>query len=220
MTKARKKELLPVLNGLLLLPGLWLIFHFHFNFYYLFGLIVIVPLFSHFFIWGIIPDKKKGNKSSSNKKKKINPSSKIPHNRLLSDYEILHLDLKNISAAELERLCYLYYKSKGYKAELTKKGADGGIDLTYYHPKNGKTAVQVKHYMHSKNQITVEKIRELDSAKKNYGCIFSEFITTSSFTKNAKEEAPRSMELNDINWFNIYVIPWMKQEIKKQYKSS
>lgn len=74
-----------------------------------------------------------------------------------------------MSWRELERLCYLYYKAKGYKPQETPNGADGGVDQIYYHPQyRGKVAVQTKHYMNSNNQISVEKIRELNSAKRTW----------------------------------------------------
>jgi restriction system protein len=173
-------------------------------------------------IFHLLPssNNKKMSKTNKTNKKKTTSPSRIPHNRILSDAEILQLDLKDISATELERLCYLYYQSKGYKPELTKKGADGGIDLTYYQPGIGKTAVQIKHYINSNNQITVKEIRELNSAKRNYDCVFSEFITTSRFTPQAAAEAPKSMNLHNIHWFNSKVIPWMKKESYKNQKSS
>lgn len=158
---------------------------------------------------------KKKVKASNNKSNSPKTFNRVPNNRKLNDHEILKLELKDISSRELERLCYLFYKSKGYKVEETKPGADGGIDLIYYHPQNGKTAVQIKHYIRSKNQISVEKIRELNSAKKNYGCVFSEFITTSTFTNPALREVPPGMDTKDIHWFEREVIPWMKKQIKK-----
>ncbi|MFC5613717.1 restriction endonuclease [Metabacillus niabensis] len=40
--------------------------------------------------------------------------------------------LEDLTWREFERLCYLYFKSKGYKASETSDGADGGIDLIIY----------------------------------------------------------------------------------------
>lgn len=225
VSKKTKGELEYVLKGIIFMVGFWIFWELNLSWHFFFGLLIIVAIVPTLIV-SMIPDKqdKKPTTKTSPKKTDSAPSTssaRIPHNRLLSDSEILKLELKDISATELERLCYLYYKAKGYKPELTKKGADGGIDLTYYHPQNGKTAVQVKQYIRSKNKISSEKIRELDSAKKNYGCVFSEFITTSTFTANALQEAPISMTTHDINWFESKVIPWMKREsMKNKYKSS
>jgi restriction system protein len=219
MTKKDKKQLQNALTGIIFIVGLYVWYKFTLDIISLL-IILILPSIAIGLIFRIIPNKQKKSTRKFNKNVRNTSSKRIPNNRLLSDNQILKLDLKEISARELERLCYLYYRAKGYKPEETKNGADGGIDLIYYHPKHGKTAVQIKHYIHSQNQITVEKIRELDSAKKNYGCVFSEFITTSTFTNVALAEVPRSMETNDINWFKLFVIPWMKQESLKQKKTS
>jgi restriction system protein len=219
MTKKEKNNLFTAIAGTILMIGIWILYKYDLSWHYLFGLLLLVTIIPSLIIRGI-PDKKKKSKYKNNKKGKSNNSTRISNFRLLSDSKILQLNLTDISAIELERLCYLYYKSKGYRPELTKSGADGGIDLIYYHPEVGKTAVQIKHYIHSKNQISVEKIRELNSAKRNYDCVFSEFITTSTFTLPALSEAPKSMNMHDIYWFNSNVIPWMKKERLKYQKSS
>jgi restriction system protein len=216
MTRKNKEYVLRI--GIIFF-GLWLLFKLNLSWHFFVGLFILGNLIPAI-VFRSIPDKKKKSKYNNNKKGKPNNSTRISNFRLLSDEKILQLDLKDISAIELERLCYLYYKSKGYKPELTKSGADGGIDLIYYHPEVGKTAVQIKHYIHSKNQISVEKIRELNSAKRNYDCVFSEFITTSTFTLPALAEAPKSMNMHDIYWLNSNVIPWMKKERLKYQKSS
>ena len=189
---------------------------------------LIIGLIIYGIVWNLIPTKKnkknnnKVRKNASNKNNNLAKKSnfKPPNNRQLPDHEIIKLDLKDISAKELERLCCMYYISKGYKAEETKRGADGGIDIIYYHPEHGKTAVQVKHYLHSGKKINVDEIRKLNSAKLNYGCVFTEFITTSTYTSTAKAEAPTSMETRDIYWFERVIIPWMKKEALKHKKTS
>ncbi|MBP3040558.1 restriction endonuclease [Bacillaceae bacterium Marseille-Q3522] len=215
MSKSDKKKLIGLLNSGIFILSFYIWYKYSLNIFTFFIMLFAPSLFV-ITVVSLTPTKKRkyNYKSGNNKNLKKKSHPRIPYNRLLSDTDILNLDLKDISARELERLCYLYYKSKGYRVNETKSGADGGVDLTYYHPKNGKTAVQIKHYIHSKRQITVEKIRELDAAKKNYGCVFSEFITTSTFTLPALAEAPRGMETKDINWFNREVIPWMKKKRK------
>ena len=114
LTKNSKRTMVVFLNGFFVLMGLSIIFQLHMNVYSILVLLIIAPLISNIIIYRIIPDKKI-------KKKKTKPSNNISHNRLHSDEKILQLDLMDLSAYELERLCYLYNKAKGYRPELTKK---------------------------------------------------------------------------------------------------
>ncbi|MCO7124771.1 restriction endonuclease [Sporolactobacillus shoreicorticis] len=171
---------------------------------------LIIPQLVAMILSMILP-KATSKKQNLQKKKSTANKISISKSRQLPDKEILKLPLHKISARELERLCYLYYKSKGYKNFETRKGSDGGIDIVYEHPRNGKTAVQIKHYLGSQKQIPVMQIRELNSSKRNYHCVYSEFITTSRFSLPARQERPVSMTFRDITWFEKEIIPWMKK---------
>ncbi|MFJ5621813.1 restriction endonuclease [Peribacillus loiseleuriae] len=182
---------------------------------YYYILVFILPTISSIIMDQLLPVSiKKKKQKQPRKNQRID--NKAAHNQLRTDHEIVKMSLDEMPWREVERLCFLYYKSKGYKPELTKQGADGGIDLIYYHPQDGKTAVQIKHYIRSQKEISVSLIRELDGSKRNYGCVFSEFITTSTFTNPAVTQAPRGMNLRDIHWFNREIIPWMKKETQKR----
>lgn len=155
------------------------------------------------------------NKTTTNKK---NPSSKTPqkeHNLLRSEKEILTLPLDELNWREFERLCFLYYKAKGYKPRETSEGADGGVDLIIYNRHHQTdVAIQIKHYT---NPVTVKHIRELDSAKKNHKCILAEFITTSTYTTAAAREASdRKIEYRDRMWVENKILKWRDEEIKKR----
>jgi restriction endonuclease Mrr len=86
-----------------------------------------------------------------------------------------------------EELCREYFTSKGYKAELTKKGADGGIDVMIFKESYSLLKpfgiIQCKAW--GKSRIGVKLIREL------YGVMASEktplgvFMTTGEFTSDA-----------------------------------
>jgi len=86
-----------------------------------------------------------------------------------------------------EELCREYFTSKGYKAELTKKGADGGIDVMIFKESYSLLKpfgiIQCKAW--GKSRIGVKLIREL------YGVMASEktplgvFMTTGGFTSDA-----------------------------------
>lgn len=130
------------------------------------------------------------------------------------------LPLEQLSWREIEELCYMYFKSNRYKPRKTPEGADGGIDLVIFNRHhNTDIAIQIKHYKKD-NNIGVNYIRELDSARKNYGCVLAEFITTSKFTRQARLEADkRKITCKDIEWFNRKVLPWREKQLMKKHGS-
>lgn len=228
MAKKKKDDsLYQVITGLGVMIGFYLWYKYsEANIYGLLAVIVL-PMIVASIITRMIPSKQTKKKAPAKKKnttsktaskstKQPSTTSEVPHNRLLPDEQILQLELQDMSWREIEQLVYLFYTAKGYKPELTKAGADGGIDLIYQNPEHGKTAVQIKQYIRSERQIDVKLIRELDAAKKNYKCVFSEFITTTTFTNPASAEKPPGMDLKDIRWFNRQVLPWMEKEQKKR----
>ncbi len=167
-------------------------------------------------ITAFIPTKKKKKKSTSNKAK-TKDNSRVPTTRLLSDSEIMKMPLEKMSGAEFERLCFLYYKARGYKPKETSRGADGGVDLLIYQRYHDQyEAVQIKHYLNSGNQITVREIRELNSSKQNHGCVLARFITTSTYSKEAMLQADKwRIKTHSIDWVRNKIESWRKEEAKK-----
>ena len=193
----------------------WIVFKSS-NVYVFFGILLAIPLMKRV-IYSLLPTAKSTRKRKHNPKKKGTTSkSKRTTNKLREDRIILASSLKDLSWREFERLCFLYFKAKGYKPRETKGGADGGVDLIIYNRKNGSDeAVQIKHYINSGNNITVEKIRELNSAKRNHKCVLTRFITTSRYTKEALKQADMyNMICHDINWVEDKIVKWQKQERK------
>lgn len=193
------------------------------NIYIMIGSILISGIFISTFIFNILPTKnKKPNKNSTvkttSKKNTLNiRTTTKQHNLLRSENEILTLPLDELSWREFEKLCYLYYKGKGYKVEETPEGPDGGVDLIVYnrHHKE-KVAIQIKHRK-SGNQVTVKEIRELNSAKRNHGCLLADFITTSTYTNVALQEADKfKIETRDKYWIENNIIKWRDLEAKKR----
>lgn len=98
--------------------------------------------------------------------------------------------LMSLEWKRYEEICREFLKITEHEknlVELTKTGADGGIDLKIYDKKNKLIGIgQCKAY---NSKITVEKIREL------YGVMASEkaekgyFFTTSTFTSDCIEFA-------------------------------
>lgn len=166
---------------------------------------------------GLSSKKKTPQKNNSSKTQNLQ-NSNTPlkeHNLLRTDNEILALPFNTLTWREFERLCFLYYKGKGYKVKETKEGADGGIDLIYFDPKNQTNiAVQIKQYS---KPVNVNIIRNLDSAKKNYDCILAEIISTSTYTQTAKDEADkRKIVWRDKAWIDLFLLPWREKEAKKR----
>lgn len=221
MTKKGKKNLEYVLRGIILIPGVWIIFENGLSLYYLLGLLFAVYIVPAIIVGMLLnkQTKKKNIKTTNTSKKSslktTNLATTKNHNLLRSDTEILTLPFKNLTWREFERLCYLYYKGKGYNVEETNDGADGGVDLIYFDPEhNAKVAVQIKQYS---NPIDVTIIRNIDSAKKNHKCPLSEIITTSTYTKSAKNEADaRRIMWRDKNWVELYLLPWRNKEAKRR----
>lgn len=188
------------------------------NIYIMIGSILISGVFISTFIFNIFPSKnKKSTVKTTSKKNNSNTRTKTKqHNLLRSDDEVLTLPFEKLTWREFERLCFLFYKAKGYKVSETSEGADGGVDLVYFHPgHNAKVAVQIKFY--SEKSIGVNEIRNLDSAKKNHKCPLAEFITTSTYTQNAKNEAnSKKIEWHDKNWVELTLLKWRDKEAKKR----
>lgn len=91
------------------------------------------------------------------------------------------------------------HKAKGYKPRWTAEGAD--------------IAVQIKHYEKG-NNVVVQLIRELDSTKKNHGCVLEEMITTSRFTQQARVEADRRrIECRGQEWVERKLLAWRDEQI-------
>mgnify|MGYP005753810113 CR=1 FL=1 len=224
--KKRQDSIYTAVTGTILLIGLWAIFHFNLtNIYYIIGLVLFAVVIGAL-VSSLTPDGK-GNKNRNKSRKESNPPIKNAQKKskvaigtssiLRSEKEIMTLPLEELSWKEFEELCYLYYKAKGYKPRKTSEGADGGVDLIIFNRHhNTEVAIQIKHYKTGK-QINVQLIRELDSAKKNHGCILAEMITSSRFTNPALSEADkRNIVCRGEEWVNSKLLPWREQQVKKK----
>lgn len=185
--------------------NLYFIFNYSLGWYFIFGLILISIVLSSL-ILSFRPKKNKKKHHQVHKKpKKTNTSNKIR-----SEKHLLTLPLKELNWREFERLCYLYYKSKGMNPRETKSGADGGVDLLVYSKENKQDiAIQIKHW---KNKVTVKEIRELNSSKRNYNCILADFITSSEYTEAALREAKK---LRIETYTAGHILHWREQQVKK-----
>lgn len=225
MTKKKKNELFGIIEGLGIIIGFYIWYKSDLQ---IMGLIAVllVPAIMGAIIINLIPDKvqkkkKPKNKTTSKKsttnKEKASTSPIKEHNLLRSENEILTLPLMELSWREFERLCYLYYKAKGYKVEETSEGADGGVDLIVFNRHHGtKIAIQIKHRK-SGNNVSVDEIRALHGAKRNHGCSLADFITTSRYSSTALREASQlKIETKDLHWVENKILSWREKEAKKR----
>lgn len=185
------------------------------GFIVIFGLILITYtettywLFIFFILLALAIKSKRINNRKILKENKNAPSNIKVSSRLLPDKEILSRPIDKLSWREFERLIYLYYEHLGYKPQMTKEGADGGIDLIYTNPKtHEKVAVQIKHH---KKPIGVNVIRETDNAaRRNYKIYLTEIVTSGRFTQDALREVDnnKGMEVRSSYWIETKIIPW------------
>lgn len=84
---------------------------------------------------------------------------------------------------EFEEEVARIFRLNGYKAKVTKKTGDGGIDIIMYKD-NNKYAVQCKHY---KNQVPVETMRALNGVKQDFGADILVMVASSGVTKAGHE---------------------------------
>ncbi|EOC0011573.1 restriction endonuclease [Cronobacter turicensis] len=94
--------------------------------------------------------------------------------------------LNLITWDQFENILRKFFESKGYKADLTKVGADGGIDI--YLERNGlREMVQAKHWKTSRVGVSVvrEVFGVVQAEKMHRGFI----ITSGLFTSEARDFA-------------------------------
>jgi len=86
-----------------------------------------------------------------------------------------------------EELCCEYFISKGYRAKLTGKGADGGVDVELFKENYSSIKpyglIQCKAW--DKSKIGVKLIRELYGVMASEGAPLGVFITTGDYTPEA-----------------------------------
>ncbi len=230
----RKNTVYGAVSGSIIFIGLWAMFHFQINNIYYFIGVIIIGVSMGVVASSFVPDmRRKENKDknmytgllnktgpkrkASSKSKSQSTKLKTNSNLLRSEKEIMTLPLEELTWREFEELIFLYYKAKGYKPRRTAEGADEGVDLVIFNRHhNCDIAVQIKHYI-SGQPISVERIRELDSAKKNHRCILAEMITSSRFTKPALVEADRRrIVCRDREWVHSKLLPWRENHAKRK----
>lgn len=96
-------------------------------------------------------------------------------------------DIDKMDGYQFEEYLKVLFKKLGYKASVTKKSGDFGVDLVLK-SNNHSIAVQAKRYGFS-NKVSIKAVQEVYAGAKIYDADESWVITNSHFTKKASELA-------------------------------
>ncbi|WP_139998002.1 restriction endonuclease [Paenibacillus paridis] len=178
-------------RGIFILGGL--IFYFkvpglHWGFY--FGFIIGAVLIAE--IIGLLWINKRRSKAKSKKKtavKKVVAKRKVATlNKKLADHQIIQANVDSLSGTDFERLMELYYIDQGYQVERVGGAGDHEVDLIIRGKEGYKIAVQCKRW---KKDVGNDIVLRLKAGKQVHGCYDAWIVTTSNFTRSAKEAAER-----------------------------
>lgn len=106
----------------------------------------------------------------------------------LTDAQILKADVKTLSGTDFERLIELYYIDQGYTVQRVGGSGDHEVDLILKGKEGDKIAVQCKRW---KQDVGNDIVLRLKAGKQVHGCYDAWIVTTSNFTKAAKEAADK-----------------------------
>ncbi|MBU3600038.1 restriction endonuclease [Polynucleobacter sp. 30F-ANTBAC] len=118
--------------------------------------------------------------------KKLLDYEELARNSWNKYYKLRSLDsIDSLEGTEFEHIVKEIYISKGYKAKLTPKTGDYGVDIVATQ-KDQKLAIQAKRYS---QPVGVKAVQEVVSGAYYYKASKAIVITNSFFTSNAKELA-------------------------------
>ena len=162
------------------------------------SIILVICLSSFFLYWFLTRNKRKENNLNARAAITRRPILNAhPRNTVTSfDKPIISIPkqwnrelISSLEWKQFEILCAEYFKEKGYRTEVTKLGADGGIDVLLFKESYSATKpfgiVQCKAW--NSYKVGVKPVREL------YGVMAAEkaplaiFMTSGSYTKEAEE---------------------------------
>jgi restriction system protein len=93
--------------------------------------------------------------------------------------------LKALEWKRIELLCARYYEAMGFKSEMIRYGADGGIDVKLFRIDPSKPIAIVQCKAWNSSQVGVAPVRELLGVMTSEKVARGIFLTTSTFTKDA-----------------------------------
>lgn len=103
--------------------------------------------------------------------------------------------IHTISPRRFEELMHALYRAAGLRVELTKQARDDGVDLLVWTPgslfgSDFLTVVQLKRYT-GRTKVGSPAIRELKGTQSLFDASRAECVTTTGFTKSARETAAK-----------------------------
>ena len=104
--------------------------------------------------------------------------------------------LRALEWHRVELLAQAYFQTLGIKAELTPFGPDGGVDINLY----SEDSTTLRAFVQCKAQVSpvsVNQVRELYGVMSAQGVGEGIFITTGTFTSDARAFAQQKMDLID-----------------------
>jgi restriction system protein len=125
----------------------------------------------------------------------------------------LKADVNTLSGADFERLMELYYTDQGYSVQRVGGSGDHEVELILKGKEGYKIAVQCKRW---KKDVGNDIVLRLKAGKQVHGCYDAWIVTTSNFTRAAKEAA-ESLNINLINGLilNDKLNIWKKRRVSK-----
>lgn len=97
--------------------------------------------------------------------------------------------IRDLEWKRFEDVCQQFYELKGMRSETTPLGPDGGIDIRLYQEGSGKPISIVQCKSWSERYVGVSLIRELLGVMTHEKIAKAFFMTTSSFSDDAKSFA-------------------------------
>ncbi len=191
---AEGRQMAYAVRGLSVIAGLTIYFaipglHWGFFFGILLGSVVLGEIVGNAWTSKRRHDKKARTKRGVKKGKSEESVQKTNRaNKHLSDSELKYADVDSLSGTDFERLMKLYYEDKGYTVEQIGGAGDHEVDLIIQGKEGYKIAVQCKRW---KRDVGNDIVLRLKSGKQVHGCYDAWIVTTSNFTRAAKEAAER-----------------------------
>ncbi len=97
-----------------------------------------------------------------------------------------------------EHLCAAYFETLGFKSQVAREGADGGVDIHLYADGSSAPSIVVQCKAWRAYPVGIKPIRELLGVMTDAGVSEGAFVTTGSYTAEARRfAAGHNMELID-----------------------
>ncbi|PNQ84217.1 restriction endonuclease [Paenibacillus polymyxa] len=198
---AEGRQVAYVLRGLFIIVGLTIYFkipglHWGYLFGILLGSVILGEIFGS--MWTRKQRQKKKSKATGTKKTGRSRTASTNNgvskakgkitSKKLTDAQILQANVDTLSGTDFERLMELYYTDQGYSVQRVGGSGDHEVDLILKGKEGYKIAVQCKRW---KRDVGNDIVLRLKAGKQVHGCYDAWIVTTSNFTRAAKEAAER-----------------------------